>query len=109
MIKGGEKMKTNKIKKTLCAVMILSFVGGWFNVNICGAEEGQQRLPEGIEQNVKESTEKGESKNQLEEFARTTLLVLVLSPVAFVALGLVPVFMVISITTGDQRYNPIPH
>jgi hypothetical protein len=40
--KGGKKMRTNKIKRALSLVLILSLVVGWFNVNICGAQEGQE-------------------------------------------------------------------
>ncbi len=35
-------MNTLTIKKILSLVLILSLVVGWFNVNICGAQEGQE-------------------------------------------------------------------
>jgi len=118
-----KKMKISKIKKALSLVLILSLVGAWFHVNVCGAEEGQQRFPDGVEQAVKDSTsegvsdlnspppvkermaEKGGLEKQLEGFVRGFVLPWVLIPVI---VGLSAGFMVIYAVTGDKRFNPIP-
>ena len=39
-------MKIKQLKKTLCLVLTLSLVGGWFHLNSSGAEEYQQPTSE---------------------------------------------------------------
>jgi hypothetical protein len=99
-------MKTNKIKKTLCLVMTLSLVAGWYHVNVCMAEEVRQSISESTakgdddpslellaEQNTKTTqdetkSEKSELENQKSDVFKNDVLPVVLIPLVPVSIGM---------------------
>jgi len=96
-------MKTNKIKKTLCLAMILSLVGGWFHLNVCRAEEGNDvsSLEVLAEQNNKNTqdepkSETSEAKNPKSDIFESYVLPALLIPLIPVSIGMQIVCMFVT-------------